>query len=127
MSKGYFLSRKNRVSISGKRIYIGRNCHIGTNLNIYSDVLIASSVSFVGGDHAFNDIDVPMFDSGRATQKGVVLEDNTWIGHGSIIMDGVTVKEGSIVAAGAVVTKTYPAFSIVGGNPARLIKSRIKN
>ena len=66
-----------------------------------------------------------MFSSGRAVQKGIVLENNTWLGHGSIIMDGVTIREGSIVAAGAVVTKSFPAFSIVGGNPARLIRSRV--
>ncbi len=124
VGKGYFLSRKNSVSIIGERIYIGPNCHVGTNLDIHSDVLIASSVSFVGGDHAFSDIDVPMFSSGRSSQVGVILENNTWIGHGSIIMDGVTIREGSIVAAGAVVTKSFPSFSIIGGNPARLIRGR---
>jgi acetyltransferase-like isoleucine patch superfamily enzyme len=52
------------------------------------------------------------------------VEDDVWIGHGAIIVAGVTIGTGSIVAAGSVVTRDVPPFSIVGGNPARVIKMR---
>ena len=52
----------------------------------------------------------------------IIIEDKVWIGFNSIIMKGVTIGEGAIVAAGSVITKDVPAYAIVGGNPARLIK-----
>ncbi|WP_299266795.1 acyltransferase [uncultured Psychrosphaera sp.] len=123
--KGVFLSRKNRINIKGKNIYIGRYCHVGTNITIFSDVMIASSVSFVGGDHKFEEPSEVMFHSGRAMQLGVIIRNNVWIGHGAIILDGVTLSEGSIVGAGSIVTKSFPPFSIIAGNPAKLIRNRL--
>lgn len=124
VSKGFFLARKNKMCL-GTSIYIGRNCHVGTNVNIGSYVLIASNVSFVGGDHDITNVDIKMFNSGRGTQSGIVIEDDVWIGHGAIVMDGIRLRSGSIVAAGAVVTKSFPAYSIIGGNPAKLIRMRV--
>jgi len=87
--------------------------------------MIASSVSFVGGDHNFENASEVMFHSGRAKQKGIIIESNVWIGHGAIILDGVTLSEGTIVGAGSVVTKSFPKFSILAGNPAKLIRNRL--
>ena len=56
----------------------------------------------------------------------IILEDDVWIGHSAIIMSGVTLGQGSIVAAGAVVTKDVPPYAIVGGNPAKIIKYRFE-
>ncbi|WP_210442898.1 acyltransferase [Vibrio crassostreae] len=117
-------SRKADITFVGRRVYIGYSCHVGTNVTIGSDVMIASQVSFVGGDHSYNNMSIPMFDSERPLMKGVVLEDDTWIGHGAVILDGVTVSHGSIVGAGSVVTKTTQPYSIVAGNPAKIIKFR---
>jgi acetyltransferase-like isoleucine patch superfamily enzyme len=58
------------------------------------------------------------------TRSFVKIEDDCWIAANSILMAGVTVGKGSIVAAGSVVTKDVPPFSIVAGNPAQVIKSR---
>jgi acetyltransferase-like isoleucine patch superfamily enzyme len=58
------------------------------------------------------------------TQKGIVIEDDCWIAANSIILDGVTIGRGSVVAAGAVVSKSVPPYSVVAGVPARIIKSR---
>ena len=118
----------NRVSklIVGDDVYLGRHVHVGCNTEIGSQVLIASHVSFVGGDHAIDNIgDTPMKFSGRKHEKSVVIEDNVWIGHGSIVLAGVTVKTGAVVAAGSVVTKDVESNSIVGGVPAKFIRYRI--
>lgn len=121
--KGCFLSRKNAISI-GDNFYMGNNCHIAADCEIGNDVLFASFVSIVGGDHRIDDIDCIIRLSGRDTFRRVVIEDNVWIGHGSIIMQGVTIRSGAVVAAGSVVTKDVGQNSIVGGNPARLIRMR---
>ena len=56
----------------------------------------------------------------------MVIEDDCWIASNAVILAGVTIGKGSVVAAGAVVTESVPPFSVVGGVPAKLIKSRIK-
>jgi acetyltransferase-like isoleucine patch superfamily enzyme len=62
-----------------------------------------------------------------ATSKGpIIVEDEVWIGTNALILSGVTIGKGAIVAAGAVVTKDVPAYSVVGGNPAKVIKYRFK-
>ena len=62
----------------------------------------------------------------KGLNSKVIIEDDVWIGYGSIIMSGVKIGKGSIVAAGSVVTKDVIPYAIVGGNPARLIKMRFK-
>ena len=59
-----------------------------------------------------------------ATRKPVIIEDDVWIGARVILLPGVTMGRGSVVAAGAVVTKSFPPFSIIGGVPARIIGNR---
>jgi maltose O-acetyltransferase len=61
---------------------------------------------------------------GSRELKNVIIEDDVWIGQRVIILPGVTLQIGTIVGAGSVVTKTFPPFSVLVGNPARLIKSR---
>ena len=59
-----------------------------------------------------------------ATKGDVVIGNDVWIGYRAIILSGVTIGDGAVIAAGAVVTKDVPAYGIVGGNPAKLIKKR---
>ncbi|MDA7870457.1 hypothetical protein N9Z58_01205 [bacterium] len=63
----------------------------------------------------------------QATQKGVVIQDDVWVGLGAIIMDGVTIGEGSIIGAGSVVTKDVPPYTISAGCPAKKIRDRFLN
>jgi|TARA_B110000211_G_C14041883_1_gene537152 acetyltransferase-like isoleucine patch superfamily enzyme len=116
-------SKKNTIVIKDN-FYMGKNCHLACNLIIGSDVMFGSYVSCVGGDHNIDDVKVKMKDSGRGELKTTIIEDNVWIGHGSIIMHGITIETGAIIAAGAVVIKDVPAYSIFGGNPAKFIKKR---
>jgi len=77
--------------------------------------------------HKFDRIDIPMIQQGvktRAERCQVVIEDDIWIGEDVLIMSSKIIKTGSIIGARTVLTKNFPEYSIVGGNPSRLIRSR---
>jgi len=73
-------------------------------------------------NHVFDDPDRPFIEQG-ITAEGIVIEDDVWLGAGAIITDGVRVGKGAVVAAGAVVTKDVPAHTVIGGIPAKVIKT----
>lgn len=104
--------------------YIGPRSTIGRGVHIGKYTMLANNVMIVGGDHNFRNPELPIIFSGREGVKDTRIGVDCWIGAGSIIMAGVTIGDGAIVAAGSVVTKDVPPCSIYGGNPAKLIKSR---
>ncbi len=73
-------------------------------------------------NHVFDDPAIPFVEQG-ITAQGIVIDDDVWVGAGAIIVDGVHVGEGAVVSAGAVVTKDVPPHTVVGGVPARILKS----
>lgn len=75
--------------------------------------------------HSYNSVDIPMCQQGTKENGSIVVEDDCWIGLRCIITAGHTIKKGSIVAAGTVLVKDFPEYSIIGGNPSRLLKSRL--
>lgn len=94
---------------------------------------IARDVIFIlGGEHKYCHISTFPFQAVfknifEATSKGpIILEDDVWIGENSLILSGVTLRRGTVVAAGSVVTKSSEPYSIIGGNPAKLIKYRFE-
>jgi acetyltransferase-like isoleucine patch superfamily enzyme len=115
----------------GGNITIGERCSINPytvlyghgNLIIGNDVLIAGHCLIIPSNHVFSDLNCPINQQGL-TRKGIVIEDNVWIGSGCRILDGVRIGEGAIIAAGAVVNKDVLPNTIVGGVPAKLIKIR---
>ena len=109
----------------GNRSGIGINAWIKGDVSIGNDVLMAPNVVILTQNHVHESYDIPIIEQGTTPEFPVVIEDDCWICQNVIIMPGVHVGRGSILAAGAVVTKNVPEFSIVGGNPARIIKSRI--
>ena len=74
-----------------------------------------------GLNHDYESIDEPIHNQGVST-KPIIVEDESWIGANVVVVPGVTIGKHSIVAAGSVVTKRVPPYSVVGGNPARLLK-----
>lgn len=105
------------------------------HLFIGNYVSIADNVCFIlGGNHPYSGFSTYPFKvvffghKAEAMTKGpIIIEDDVWIGHGSIILSGVKIGQGAIVAAGSVVTKNVPIYSIVGGNPATVIKYRFSD
>lgn len=131
--RGVVLWASERISI-GENFYIGRGSQIECNAEIGDNVIMANRVALVGRyDHHFLQVGTPTR-WGREVRdpdynwKGVgtrvVIGDDVWVGYGAILLSGVTIGEGSIVASGSVVTRDVEPFSIVGGNPARLIAMR---
>ena len=96
-------------------VYIGPGCIIYPKVEIGAFTMLANEVQIVGGDHRFDKPGCPMVYSGRGTIKNTIIGKDCWLGSRSTIMAGVSIGDGSIVAAGSVVTKDVPPYTIVGG------------
>lgn len=113
-------------------VSLGENCYLGDGVQLYawnerivigSNVLVAAGVRMITRKHGFADVGRPMSAQGYDNAP-IVIEDDVWIGFQAVILPGVTIGRGSIVGAGAVVTRDVESYSIVGGVPARLIRKR---
>lgn len=119
------------VLIRTAQIRMGRNSTLNPDaylqgpIKIGADVRIGPKASLIAENHNHPDVLRTIIVQGNSS-KGIVIGDDVWIGSGSVITDGITVGSHSIIAAGAIVTKDVPAYSIVGGNPARVIRNRIE-
>lgn len=90
-------------------------------IKIGDKVITAQNVVLSGLNHNYLDADTPIREQG-VTAKPIVIEDDVWIGAGAVITAGVTIGRHSIVAAGSVVTKPIPSYSVFAGVPAKMIK-----
>jgi acetyltransferase-like isoleucine patch superfamily enzyme len=90
-------------------------------------VMIARELLITGADHRFDKPSVAMIFSGRPDPQVCVIEDDVWIGARVILLKGVRVGRGAIIAAGAVVTRDVAPYTIVGGVPAKPIRLRFKD
>lgn len=101
---------------------IGSRCLITTDVLIGRDVMFAAEVGVVGRDaHEYQHVGVSMIRAPRGDRLLTVIEDDVWIGFRAIVLSGVRIGTGAIVAAGSVVTGNVPRFAIVAGVPARTI------
>ncbi len=112
--------------VIGNNVGIAQNCFIQVRgrVIIGSDVMFGPNVSIFSENHGFTDLDIPMI-SQSTTRGTVIIENDVWLGTRSIILAGVRIGKGSIIAAGALVNRDIPPYSIVAGVPAKVIKSRI--
>jgi virginiamycin A acetyltransferase len=117
---------KVRFPESGRRLTIGRYCSIADKVEI-----------LLGGDHRLDWVSTYPFAAMRslfpdaqapedyhASRGDVVIGHDVWLGSGCMILSGVTVGHGAVVAARAVVTRDVPAYAVVAGNPARIVRHR---
>ena len=117
------------VILQGPHVTIGSDSDINPYTTIYGkvsiekDVMISSHVMLAGGTHEFDSIEMPMRLQ-DCNISGISVEEDVWIGANVVVTDGVRIGKGSIIGAGSVVTKSVIPYSIVAGNPARLIRSR---
>ena len=107
----------------GRNSLIGRNCTLDARspLTIGDNVSISPEVMILAGTHDVND---PTFPPSPVGPHAVAIEDHVWIGTRAMILPGVTVGRGAVVAAGSVVTKDVPPLTIVGGVPAKPLGTR---
>lgn len=111
----------------GKGSSIAQNCTIsGENAGVFigENVMIAPNVVIVAFNHGFEDLNIPMINQ-KNNEKPVFIEDNVWIASNCTIGSGVRIGKGSIIGANSFVNKDVLPFSIVGGVPAKIIKSRV--
>jgi acetyltransferase-like isoleucine patch superfamily enzyme len=127
---GAVLHVYNFRDLPNSGIKIGKDSLVGEysvirgqgGVTIGDRVYTSPFTQIIAVNHVFDDPNKPFVEQG-ITAEGIVIEDDVWLGSGAIITDGVRVGKGSVVAAGAVVTKDVPAHTVVGGVPARPIKT----
>lgn len=139
--KGHNLKIGDNVHGNLSNVSIGESTYLGDNVffncllakvEIGNFVIVADDVLFITGDHRFDVVGRRICEIADDEKKpendlNIFVQDDVWIGSRSIILKGVTIGEGSIVGAGSVVTKDVPPYTIVGGNPARIIKKRFND
>ncbi len=139
LCKNIFESASNSCNIekgvffgSGKGISIGEYSGIGLNARVQGPLIIGNyvmmgpEVMIYTKNHKIDNLAIPMVKQGITKPQCVTIEDDVWIGARAIILPGVTIGKGSVIAAGAVVTKDVEPYSVMGGIPAKRIKSRME-
>lgn len=117
---------------SGKEVELGDNSGLGINCDVPSNVKIGNNVMMgpncfiLSQNHIIDDIHTPMRLQGFVKKGPTVIEDDVWIGRNVTFTPGRHVKHGTVIGACCLLCKDFPPYSIVGGNPAKLIRSRVK-
>lgn len=115
---------------NGTRLSVGNNSQLGRNARLQGDITIGNDcvmgpdVVMMATSHEFNRLDIPINQQGAKAEEPIVIGDDCWIGTRAIILPGVHLGDHCIVAAGAVITRSFSNNCIVGGVPARVIKTR---
>ncbi len=109
----------------GDNVGINHYCFIGVrgDITIGNNVIFGPRVNIFSENHNYEDLNIPIKNQG-VTKSKTNIGNDVWIGANVSIMSGVTIGDGCIIAAGAVVTKDIPSYSIIGGVPAKIIKNR---
>jgi acetyltransferase-like isoleucine patch superfamily enzyme len=113
-----------KISI-GEHVHFSRNTFINGrgDVEIEQDCLFGPNVVLMTTNHVFSDVDIPIRLQGVQSAP-IKIENDAWLGSNVLVMPGVTIKKGAVVAAGAVVTKDIPELCVAAGVPARVIKQR---
>lgn len=125
IGRNSILSCKNGDIIIGDKVNIGFNCEVvsASKVDIGAGSLLAAYSYLVGADHVFSDPEKPIHEQERCS-RGILLEENVWIGAGVVVADGQRLGKNVIVGAGAVVTSDVPEYAIAAGVPAKVLRDR---
>jgi len=121
IEKGAYFTRLIEV---GNNSGLGINSYISGKVIIGNDVMMAPNVSILTVNHNFMNKNELIAAQGSSMEKPVVIGNDVWIGMNVMILPGVHIADGSVIGAGAVVTKDTEPYSIVAGNPAKIVKYR---
>lgn len=134
------IGRNTRIECTGSLEHVGKGVKIGSRttfnndcffgaaggIEIGEDVVAGQYVRFHSENHNFDDLNTLIKDQG-VSHKGIKIGNNCWIGSGAVFLDGAELEDGCVVGANAVVTKHFPANSVIAGVPAKLIRTRGSN
>jgi len=133
VGRGVVVSSAHGLVI-GHFVSIGPGSIVQVNGKIGDFALIGMGVQIVGrDDHSASQVGVPMVhsewvgDRAPSARDSVNIGRDVWIGGASVVMSGISIGEGSIIGAGSVVTRDVPPYTIVAGNPARVLRSRFES
>jgi acetyltransferase-like isoleucine patch superfamily enzyme len=110
----------------GSHCFVQAYCVIGAghgNITVGDHVILGQMVNLQAGNHIFADA-TQRIDQQGTSHKGIVIEDDCWIGAQATVLDGVTLGQGCVIGAGSVVTRSIPPYSVAVGSPARVIRKR---
>jgi len=105
----------------GDRTRIGLGCTLIGPVRIGNDIRLAQNIVMSGLNHNYEDISRPISDQGVTTSP-IIIEDESWVGANCVVLPGVTVGKHCVIAAGSIVTRDIPPYSVAAGNPARVLK-----
>lgn len=127
--RGTVLWAPNEMTI-GNNVYIGKYCTLQADMEIGNNIDIANNVGLIGKyDHDYSKVGISIKDAPwigdasydfRGKNQKIIIDDDVWIGFGSVVFTGIHIHRGAIVAAGSIVTKDVPPYAIVAGNPAKI-------
>jgi acetyltransferase-like isoleucine patch superfamily enzyme len=123
----FYMAASARVSadlVAHEYSFVNIDCIVGPRVTLGRYAMLAPEVVIVGGDHRIDVAGTPILFSGRPALEKTVIGADVWVGFRAIVMAGVSIGRGAIVAAGAVVTKDVPPYEIHAGVPARKIGDR---
>lgn len=109
----------------GDNSSLGINCHIPSDTIIGDNVMMAPNCFIFSQNHETADVTIPMNRQGVTERRVTIIEDDVWIGQNVCMTPGRHIKKGTIIGACCLLCKDFPEYSVVGGNPSKLIKSRL--
>ncbi len=123
VERGAFFASGSELCI-GDFSGLGYHCNVPGNTIIGKYVMMAPNCYILGSNHSFDNCETPMMFQGDYERKQTIIEDDVWIGRNVILTPGRVIKKGSIIGIGCILTKDFPEYSIIGGNPSVLIRKR---
>jgi acetyltransferase-like isoleucine patch superfamily enzyme len=133
IANSVIVGRNTILSCKGGSIRLGDFSNISANCSLLSETkieigkhtfLAGQCYLVAGGNHSFDRTDIPIMFQPSLRKGGIVIKDDCWLGASVVILDGVSLEKGCVIGAGAVVTKSFPAYSVATGIPARTVRSR---
>jgi acetyltransferase-like isoleucine patch superfamily enzyme len=127
------VGRSTILSCKGGSIRLGDFVNVSANCSLLSETkidvgehtfLAGQCYLVAGGNHSFDRTDIPIMFQPSLRKGGIVIRDDCWLGASVVVLDGVTLEKGCVIGAGAVITKSFPAYSVAKGVPAQAVRSR---
>jgi acetyltransferase-like isoleucine patch superfamily enzyme len=110
--------------VAGDYVYVGPHSQLPPHVHVGHYSSLSAHVAIVGSDHKYDNPGVPIVFSGRPPSCVTRIGADVLIGHGAILLRGITIGNGAVVGAGAVVTKDVPPYAVVVGVPAKILRYR---